>query len=158
MRAALAAWGRRRTNQAAAFARQVVLGAPVRDVAADALFAEAVVNGGINVIDAGVEHGVEDRFRLGLGDVTAARRPTQFHGAIAQHSDLKPGPSEGALGEISHRSVPFRKICASSLSMPTRSLTCNGYGPYTRVLPYTFNIMLIIAKIVLYLLRKVLYK
>src|SRR3984885_3856266 len=58
---------RRRTYQAAAFARQVVLGSPVGDIAANTLLAHAIVDRGVDVVDAGIENGVEDRFGLLLG-------------------------------------------------------------------------------------------
>jgi len=69
----LASWGRGRADHTAALARQVVLGTPVRNVAPDALLAETVVDRGVDVVDAGVESGVENGFCLGLGDLTAAR-------------------------------------------------------------------------------------
>ena len=65
----LASWGRGRADHTTALAR----GTPVRNVAPDALLAETVVDRGVDVVDAGVESGVENGFCLGLGDLTAAR-------------------------------------------------------------------------------------
>src|SRR5437773_3642454 len=102
VRVTLAPRGRRRADDAAALARQVVLGAPARDVPADPLFAEAIVDRGIDVVDAGVEHGVENRLRLLLADVARARRSAQLHRAVPQHRDLKPGAPEFPFRQISH--------------------------------------------------------
>jgi hypothetical protein len=41
----------------------------VRDVAADPLLAQPVIARGVDVVDAGAEHLVEDDFGLGLSDV-----------------------------------------------------------------------------------------
>src|SRR5207249_2024400 len=89
-------------DHTAAFARQVVLGAPVGDIAPDALLAESVVDRGVDVVDAGVEHGMENCLGLRLGDVTAARRSPQLHRAVSEHGDLKPGPPELAFRKIRH--------------------------------------------------------
>src|SRR2546428_701574 len=78
----LASWGRGRADHTAAFTRQVVLGAPVRNVAPDTLLAESVVDRGINVVDAGVESGAENGFCLRLGDLTAAQDAEQSNGGI----------------------------------------------------------------------------
>jgi len=86
-----------RADQTAALAGEVVLGAPGRDVAADALFAQPIVDRGVDVVDPGVEHGVQNNFRLRFGDVAAARRPTQLHCPVAQHRDRQPGASEFSL-------------------------------------------------------------
>jgi len=75
VRAALAAHGRS-SHQTAAFACQVILGATVRDITTDPLFAHAVIDRGIDVIDTGIEHGVEDGFRLRLGGVPRSRGAT----------------------------------------------------------------------------------
>jgi hypothetical protein len=70
-------------DQTAAFAGQVIFSAPVRDVPADPLLTEPIIDRGVDVIDAGVEHLVEDGFGLGLGDVAGTRGPAQFHRSIA---------------------------------------------------------------------------
>jgi len=44
MRAALAARGRRSPHQAAAFAGEIIFRAPIRNVAANAFFADTIVN------------------------------------------------------------------------------------------------------------------
>src|SRR5262245_66261633 len=64
VRTGLAAGGGRRSHQTAALAREIVLGAPGADVASDALLAHAVVDRGVDIVDAGVEDGVENGFRL----------------------------------------------------------------------------------------------
>jgi hypothetical protein len=69
--------------QTAAFAGQVIFSAQVRNVAADPLLAQPVIDRGVDVIDAGVEHLIEDSFGLGLGDVAGARGPTEFHRSVA---------------------------------------------------------------------------
>src|SRR5215813_8253381 len=98
VRAGLAPRRRRRTDQAAALAREVVLAAPVCDVTADALLAHAVVDRGVDVVDAAVQDGVEDRLGLLVADVAAPRGAAELHRSVAEHGDLKPGPSELALG------------------------------------------------------------
>ena len=98
MRAALAARGRWSPHQAAAFAGEIIFRAPIRNVAANTFFADAIVNRGIDIIDAGVEHGMENGFCLGLCDVTATRSATEFHSPVAQHGDLESRPSEFPLG------------------------------------------------------------
>jgi hypothetical protein len=45
-------------------------------------------NRGIDIVDAGVERGMENGFCLGLGDVPATRSATELHGTVAQHGDL----------------------------------------------------------------------
>jgi hypothetical protein len=85
---ALAAWSGVRTDQATTFARQIVLRPPMRNVAADALLTQAIINRRVEIIDAGIERGVEDGFGLRLGHVASTRGATQFHSSIAQHGDL----------------------------------------------------------------------
>src|SRR5205807_8728630 len=70
---------------------------PVRDVAADPLLAQPVIDRGVDVIDAGVEHLVENGFGLGLGDVAGTRGPTQFHRSVAQGCDLQSCPPDLSL-------------------------------------------------------------
>jgi hypothetical protein len=97
--AARSGWG---THQATALARQIVFGAPIPDVAPDAFFAHTIVDRRVDVVDPRVEDGIENDFRLGVRDVTAARSPTELHGAVAQHGDLQSRPSELPLGKLSH--------------------------------------------------------
>jgi hypothetical protein len=66
----------------------------MRDVAADPLLAEPVIDRGVDVVDAGVERLVEDGFGLGLGDVAGTGSSTQFHRSIAQGGYLQSGPPE----------------------------------------------------------------
>jgi CO/xanthine dehydrogenase Mo-binding subunit len=110
VRAALAAWGRRRSNQIAAFARQVVLGAPVRDVAADALFAQAVVNRGVNV---SVTGGSSVTFKTGWAVDQAAQ-------------DVKRQMCERAakLWECAVEDVVYEAGVLQRRADPTRRLTC----------------------------------
>src|SRR6202011_3345018 len=85
----LAARRRGSADETAAFAGQVIFSTPVRDVAADPLLAQPVIDRGVDVIDAGLEHLVENGFGLGLGDVAGTRGPTEFHRSIAQGRDLQ---------------------------------------------------------------------
>src|SRR5215470_13435060 len=85
MRAALAARRRCRPDQASAFAGEEILVAAMTDVAADALLAQSIVDRGVDVVDPGVEHRVEDGFSLILADVAAARCAAQPHCPITEH-------------------------------------------------------------------------
>src|SRR5262245_31289061 len=98
VRTGLAAGGGRRSHQTAALAREIILGAPGADEASDALLAHAVVDRRVDIVDAGVEDGVEDGFRLPVRDVPAAGSAAQLHGAITQHGDLQARSSELPLG------------------------------------------------------------
>src|SRR5262245_22512521 len=80
MRVALAARSRRSPHQAAAFAREIIFRAPIGNVAANAFFADAIINRRIDIIDAGIEHGRQNGFCLRVCDVAATRRTTEFHG------------------------------------------------------------------------------
>ena len=84
-------------GEAAALRGEEVLGAPVRDVLADALLGDAVVDRRVDEVDAGVEHGVEDALGLLVGDVAAARRAAQLHRAVAEGGDIEAGAAERAL-------------------------------------------------------------
>ena len=106
VRADLADRGRRCTHQATAFAREVVLGSPMRDVASDALLAHAVVDRGIDVVDAGIEHGVEDGFGLLFGRRARPRGTAQFHRAVAKHGDMQSRAPEFPLRQIGHDFPP----------------------------------------------------
>src|SRR5207245_8055887 len=97
MRARLPARGGWSAHQTAALAREIVLGAPVADVTADALFAHPVVDRRVDVIDAGIQHGVENGLRLLVRHVAATRCSTQLHRAVAQHRDLQSSSSESPL-------------------------------------------------------------
>src|SRR6185295_16394053 len=79
VRAPLASWRSGRSHLAAALARQIVFRAPIADVAADTLLAHAVVDRRVDVVDAGIEHSVENRLRLLVGDLTSARRAAKLH-------------------------------------------------------------------------------
>src|SRR5262249_57204742 len=94
VRAPLTSWRSGRSHQTTALARQIVLGASIADVAADPLLAHAIVDRRVDVVDAGVEHGVENGLSLLVGDVAAAGGPAKLHGPVAQHRDLKARPSE----------------------------------------------------------------
>ena len=72
---ALPGWSWCRADQTAAFAGQIEFRAPMRDVTADPLFAQPIVDRSVDIVDAGVEHGVEDRFRLGFGDIAGRAAP-----------------------------------------------------------------------------------
>ena len=90
----LAAWRRGCADQTAAFAGQIIFIAPMRDVTAEPLLAQPVIDRGVDVVDTGVEYLVEDGFCLSLGDVAGTRGPTQFHRPLAQGCDLQSSPPE----------------------------------------------------------------
>ena len=69
----LAAWRRGCADQTAAFAGQIIFIAPMRDVTADPLLAQPAIDRGVDVVDACVQHLIEDGFGLGLGDVAGTR-------------------------------------------------------------------------------------
>jgi hypothetical protein len=102
VRAALAARHRRCADQAAAFAGEVVLVAAMPDVAADPLLAEPIVDRGVDVIDPGVEHGIEDCLRLAFGNFVGTRGAAQPHRPVAEHRDPKPGSSQFSLWQTGH--------------------------------------------------------
>ena len=85
-----------RPDETAAFAGQVEFGAPMRDVTADPLFAQPIVDRGVDIVDPGIERGVQNGFRLRFRDIAAARHAAQFHCPVAQHGDRQSGPSEFA--------------------------------------------------------------
>ena len=90
-------------GNAAALRRQEVLGAPVRDAAPDQLLAAPVVDRRVDEVDARVEHGVEDRSRVGL-----VQRP-QLHGAVAERGDFEARCAPGAASaDRASRSVSAR--------------------------------------------------
>src|SRR4030095_15089347 len=97
VRAGLAAWSRRRPHEAAALAREIVRGAPIGNIAADALLAYTVVDRRVDVVDSAVEDGVEDCLRLLVGHVAAARGAAELHGSVAQHGHLQARASELAV-------------------------------------------------------------
>jgi hypothetical protein len=53
---------------------------------------------GIDIIDAGIEHSMENSFSLRFCDVAATRSATELHGTVAQHGDLEARASEFSLG------------------------------------------------------------
>ena len=61
---------RARHPQAATFAREIIFRAPICNVAANTFFAYAIINRGINIINADVRRGMENGFCLGLCDVS----------------------------------------------------------------------------------------
>ncbi len=69
----LIARSRGRADQTSAFAGQIIFSAPVRDITADPFLTQPVIDRGVDVIDSGVEHLIENGFRLGLGDIASAR-------------------------------------------------------------------------------------
>src|SRR5262245_21048503 len=68
---ALAAWSGIGADHTITFARQIVRRPPMRNVAADSLLTQAVVDRGVKIIDAAIEHGVEDGFGLRLCHVAS---------------------------------------------------------------------------------------
>src|SRR5207248_1482823 len=82
-----------------------VLGAAVAEITADALFAQAIVDRRIDVVDAAVEDSTQDAFGVLVVEFAAARRSTELHGAKAELSYLESGAAEGASRQIGHRSL-----------------------------------------------------
>src|SRR5262249_36339523 len=139
-RAPLAARGGRRADQAAALARQVELRPPVADVAADALLADPVVDRRVDVVDARVEHGVEDALRLPVGHVPAARRAADLHGAVAQQGDVQARPSESSLGQRGHRVPPVGQLDFSVVTGRSRYRVGNTFFKFS-ILGKSLNTM-----------------
>src|SRR5262252_7852815 len=71
----LAAWHWGCAEQTAALAGQIIFSTPMRDIPANPLLAQSIINRGVDVVDAAVEHLVENGFRLPLCDIAAARCP-----------------------------------------------------------------------------------
>src|SRR5207302_1166539 len=61
---------------------------------ADPLLAQPVIDRGVDIVDAHVEHLVENGLCLSLGDIAGARGPTEFHRSVSQGRDLQSGPPE----------------------------------------------------------------
>src|ERR1700692_632303 len=68
----LPAYGRS-ANQTAALAREIIFGAPVRNIAADPLLANAVIDRSVDEVDTGVEHGIQYGFSLRVRGVPRPR-------------------------------------------------------------------------------------
>ena len=117
VRAALTAGCRRRPDQAATFAGEEILVAAMADVAADALLAQSIVDRGVDVVDAGVEHCVEDGFRLALADVAAAGCAAQLHRPIAEHRHVESGAAQLPPRQIGHRKPPSGISAGTALSV-----------------------------------------
>ena len=71
MAVALTSWSGVGTGHATTFTRQIVLRPPMCNVAADTLLTQAIIDRGIKIIDAGIEHGVENGFGLRLSHVAS---------------------------------------------------------------------------------------
>ena len=87
-------------QRAAALGGKVELGASVGDVLADVFLGLPVVDGDVDVVDAGVQDGVEDCRRL-IGRQWASHagdHAAQFQGAEAQGGNVEPGAAEGTCG------------------------------------------------------------
>src|SRR6266567_7629722 len=87
-----------RPRNAAALGRKIVLGAAVRDKASDPLLAQAVVDGGVDEVDAGVQDGVEEI----LGVLVRNAAGADLHCAEAERRNLEAGSAEYALRELAH--------------------------------------------------------
>jgi hypothetical protein len=66
----------------------------MRDEAPDQLLAAAVIDRGIDEVDASVEHGVEDSFSVFVRNLRTARLPSQLHGAEAESRHIEAGAAE----------------------------------------------------------------
>src|SRR5215472_1297963 len=75
-------------DQTAALAGQIIFSTPMRDIPANPLLAQSIIDRGVDVVDAAVEHLVEDGFRLLFRDIAAARGSSYLHRPIAQGRDL----------------------------------------------------------------------
>src|SRR5207249_11555954 len=71
-----------------ALRRQIVLVPAVANEAADVLFAQPIIIGGIDKVDTGVQHGVEDAFRLLVGDRPPAPRSEEHTSELQSRFDL----------------------------------------------------------------------
>src|SRR5438105_4527080 len=96
----------------AALGRQIVLVPAVTDEAADVLFAQPVIVGGIDKVDTSVERGVEDAFRLLVRDWPTApdTLPPNLHCAVAQLGDFQAGASQNP---SFHENPSFHDRCSS---------------------------------------------
>ena len=74
MGAALAGGGLRRADLAPAFCGQIELGTAVGEELADELFALAVVDRRVDVVNARIQDGIQDHFGLFRSDISAAGR------------------------------------------------------------------------------------
>jgi hypothetical protein len=110
------------SNDTAALGGQDVLGTPSAEIAADALFAEAIVNRRVHVIDAAVQNCLKDGFRLGFVDRRAARRVAEFHGPVAELRHLEPSAAQRAHGQILHGCHCYLRSddCKTGAAMPAR--------------------------------------
>jgi hypothetical protein len=86
----------RAADHAAALRGEEVLVAAVRDEAADSLFAQTVVDRGVDEVDAGVEHTMEELLGLAVREGGAARVTAQLHRAEAEDCGFESGPSQRA--------------------------------------------------------------
>src|SRR5215472_18251407 len=62
-------------DQTAALAGQIIFSTPMRNIPANPLLAQSIVDRGVDVVDAAVEHLVENGFGLLFRDIAAARCP-----------------------------------------------------------------------------------
>ena len=107
MRLTLSGRNRGGADVAAALGGEVVLAAPRRDELADEFFALAVVDRCVDVVDAGVEDGIQDGFGLRGSYVTAAGSAADFHCAESELGDVESGASEGCRGEGAGHGMGF---------------------------------------------------
>src|SRR5579864_6515233 len=93
------AW--RRVDRTTALRGQVELRAAGAKGGADALFAYAVVDRRVDVVDACIEDCAQDPFGLGIVDDRSARGTAEFHRAVAELGDLQARAAERARGKSS---------------------------------------------------------
>src|SRR5262245_16649929 len=76
---------------ARALRRQDDVGAPVLQRLADQLFAQPIVDPGVDVIDSEIDHAVDEPDGVALRDGAGARRTRELHGAVADPADDEVG-------------------------------------------------------------------
>src|SRR4051812_4403774 len=85
---------RHRTGHTTAFRGEEVFVAAVPDRVGDAFLAPAVIDRGVDVVYAGVEHRVQDRARLIIVSLSPAESAAQLHRAVTERCDLKTGSAK----------------------------------------------------------------
>ena len=86
---------------AAALGRQREFVSPRADVATDPLLADPVVGRGVDEVDAGIEHGIEESLGRFVADHADAPSPraAQSHAAVAELGDLQTGAAQRLLSQ-----------------------------------------------------------
>src|SRR5579859_106441 len=94
-------------NRTAALGGQEELGPPGADESPDAIFAQAIVDGRVDVIDSGVDDRLQDGLGLFVADYSPARGAAELHRPVAKLGHLQPRASEGARRQFRHESQSY---------------------------------------------------